>query len=140
MATVTPRTPLRPHLAWRVVLIGVLAAAAGDATGGILTADVTPRLTSTPPVNGAALTGAALLTVALLGQLAAHHAIRTGQHRPLRICLTLLVIWYAGCATALVTASLVHGHLVGGPVLALAVLLAAAGAWTARTTAHQIGR
>jgi hypothetical protein len=141
MATLTPRTPLRPTITWRVVLIGVLAAACGDATGGILAGDTTHRVAaSTSPFSPAAITGALLLTVALVGQLAAHHAIRTGHHRPLRLCLTVLVVWYAGCAAAMLTASLLHGHLVNRPVLVLAMLLAAAGCWTARTTARQIGR
>lgn len=141
MATLTPRTPLRPTITWRVVLIGVLAAACGDATGGILASHTTTNHpTAVSPVNGAAATGVLLLTAALLGQLAAHHAIRTGRHRPLRWCLTALVVWYAACAAALLTASIVHGQLVDGPVLAFAVLLAAAGSWTARRTARQIGR
>lgn len=140
MATLTPRTPLRPTIAWRAVLVGVLAAACGDATGGILASNTTSYPATASPINAAATTGALLLTVAVLGQLAAHHAIRTGRHRPLRWCLTLLVVWYAACAAALLTASMVHGQLVDGPVLAFAVLLAAAGCWTARRTTRQIGR
>lgn len=140
MATLTPRTPLRPHRTWQVVLIGVLATACGDATGAILASDTTHHLTTAPPLNTAAITGSLLLTVALVGQVAAHHAIRTGHHRPLRACLTVLVVWYTACAAALLTASIQRGHLVNGPVLLFAALLAAAGCWTARTTTRQIGR
>ncbi|MEU7905325.1 hypothetical protein [Actinoplanes sp. NPDC049118] len=136
MSALTARPPTPPHPVWRFSVIVVLALAAGDAASGIAAAAVG----GTGRPSGAGITGALLLAVALAGQAAAHHAVRTGRHRPLRLCLTVLVAWHAACTTALFLACATSGRVHDVEPVVFSAVLAAAGCWTARSAARQVGR
>lgn len=139
MSTLTARPPLRPSPTWQLSVIVVLAVSAGDAAGGIVTTAATDTLGGMWQPSSTGITSVFLLAVTLAGQAAVHHAVRTGRHRPLRLCLTVLVAWYSGCTAALISASLLYGQLLDAGPIGFAALLAAAACWTSRAAGRQFG-
>ncbi|MEU4218114.1 hypothetical protein [Actinoplanes sp. NPDC026623] len=128
MSSLTARPATPPTSLWRFTAAVVLAVASVDAVAGIATA--TAGGTWRP--NGAGITGALLLAVALAGHAAAVHAVRTGRTRPLRLCLTVLVAWHASCTTAMIFACTAYGHTLDPGPIVFSALLAAAACWTSR--------
>ncbi|HEX8628760.1 MAG TPA: hypothetical protein VF755_11375 [Catenuloplanes sp.] len=144
MVTLTARAPAAPCPWWRLLVATVLAATASHAVRLMLDdaayhGHAFDVLRTLPLLGGPTVRGVALLTLTITAYGAAHDAVNTGRLRPLRVCLTVLVAWYATRAAGLAGAALLHQEPPEWPQLVLAILIAAGACVAARSTARHLG-
>jgi hypothetical protein len=138
------RWPTTPSIPWRTIVVLVLAKAAWD-SAGLLAGDIAYAapsydvLRSIPPVGGMRLRGVVLAALTVAALLAARRAARTGQDRPLRLCLSAYAVWYATWAAGLAAAWLYHGRILSWSAPASVLVVAILAILAARSAPKQVG-
>lgn len=138
------RLPDTPSIPWRTVVVVILAKASWDAVG-LLAGDVAYQgpsydvLRSMPPVGGMRTRGVLLAALTIAALLSAHTATRTGQDRPLRLCLALYAVWYMTWAAGIAGAWIYHGRILSWGAPASVLVVAVLALLAARATPKQIG-